>query len=96
MNKQVEFKLLGRDFSISCSEEEEANLLKSVNYLSHKIEEVQNIGNIIGVDKTIIMAALNITHEFINKEGNTDIQTMDYRNKLSNLSSLIDRALDKH
>jgi len=96
MNKQVEFKLLGRDFSISCSEEEEANLLKSVNYLSHKIEEVQNIGNIIGVDKTIIMAALNITHEFINKEGNTDIQTMDYRNKLSNLSSLIDQALDKH
>ncbi len=96
MIKQVEFKLLGRDFSISCSEEEEANLLKSVNYLSHKIEEVQNTGNIIGVDKTIIMAALNITHEFLNKEGISDIHTMDYRNKLSSLSSLIDQALDKH
>ena len=39
--KQLDIKLLGRDFSISCPEEEEANLLKSVNYLSHKIEEIQ-------------------------------------------------------
>ena len=62
--KQVEIKLLGRDFTIACPEEEEANLQKSITYLANKIEEVQKTGNIIGVDKTIIMAALNITHEF--------------------------------
>ena len=83
--KQLDIKLLGRDFSISCPEEEEANLLKSVNYLSHKIEEIQKTGNVIGVDKTIIMAALNITHEFLNQEGGSNIHTMDYKNKLSNL-----------
>jgi len=94
--KQLDIKLLGRDFSISCPEEEEANLLKSVNYLSHKIEEIQKTGNVIGVDKTIIMAALNITHEFLNQEGGSNIHKMDYKNKLSNLGSLIDQALDQH
>ena len=92
--KQLDIKLLGRDFSISCPEEEKANLLKSVNYLSHKIEEIHKTGNVIGVDKTIIMAALNITHEFLNQEGGSNIHTMDYKNKLSNLGSLIDQVLD--
>jgi len=92
--KQLDIKLLGRDFSISCPEEEEANLLKSVNYLSHKIEEIQKTGNVIGVDKTIIMAALNITHEFLNQEGGSNIHIMDYKNKLSNLGALIDQVLD--
>ena len=54
-------------FTIACPEEEEANLTKSINYLAHKIEEIQKSGNVIGVDKTIIMAALNITHEFLNQ-----------------------------
>ena len=92
--KQLDIKLPGRDFSISCPEKEEAILLKSVNYLSHKIEEIQKTGNVIGVDKTIIMAALNITHEFLNQEGGSNIHTMDYKNKLSNLGSLIDQVLD--
>jgi len=46
--KQVEIKLLGRDFTIACPEEEEANLQKSINYLANKIDEVQKSGNIIG------------------------------------------------
>ena len=96
MVKQVEVKILGRDFSISCPEEEEANLIKSINYLTHKIEEIQKNGNIIGVDKTIIMAALNITHELLNQEGGATIHMMEYKNKLSSLSSLIDQTLDKH
>ncbi len=92
--KQLDIKLLGRDFSISCPEEEEANLLKSVNYLSHKIEEIQKTGNVIGVDKTIIMAALNITHEFLNHDVTSSVHIVDYKKKISNLTSLVDQALE--
>ena len=62
--------------------------------MAHKIEEIQMTGHVISVDKTIIMAALNITHEFLNQEGGSNIHTMDYKNKLSNLGSLIDQVLD--
>jgi len=93
--KQVEIKLLGRDFTIACPEEEEANLQKSINYLANKIDEVQKSGNIIGVDKTIIMAALNITHEFLNHDDVTSsVHIVDYKKKISNLTSIVDQALE--
>ena len=92
--KQVEIKLLGRDFTIACPEEEEANLQKSITYLANKIEEVQKTGNIIGVDKTIIMAALNITHEFLNHDVTSSVHIVDYKKKIANLTSLVDKVLE--
>ena len=92
--KQVEIKLLGRDFTVSCPEEEEANLQKSINYLANKIDEVQKSGNIIGVDKTIIMAALNITHEFLNHDVASSVHIVDYKKKITNLTSLVNEALE--
>ena len=94
MTKQIETKILGRDFSVGCPENEEESLLKSINYLNHKIEEIQKTGNVIGVDKTIIMAALNITHEYLNQENNSDIHTIGYKEKLTKLNQILDDALN--
>ena len=81
MTKQIEVKILGRDFTISCPENEEENLQKSISYLKHKVDEIQQSGSTIGVDKTIIKAALDITHEFLNQGDNKDLHTLDYQNK---------------
>ena len=94
MTKQIEANILGRDFSVGCPENEEESLLKSINYLNHKIEEIQKTGNVIGVDKTIIMAALNITHEYLNQGNNADIHTIGYKDKLIQLNQIHDEALD--
>jgi cell division protein ZapA len=94
MTKQIEAKILGRDFSVGCPENEEESLLKSINYLNHKIEEIQKTGNVIGVDKTIIMAALNITHEYLNQGNNSGIHIIGYKDKLSKLNQILDEALD--
>ena len=96
MAKQIEVKILGRDFSIACLENEEDSLMKSINFLNHKIDEVQASGSIIGVDKTIIMAALNITHEYLNKNNNADadVHNLSYKNKLTDFNKLLDSILD--
>ena len=94
MANQLEVKILGRDFSIACPENEEENLKKSINYLNHKIEEIQETGNVIGVDKTIIMAALNITHEYLNQNSNADIHTLSYKNKINDFNKLLDSILE--
>ena len=75
---------------------EEDSLMKSINYLNHKIEEIQSSGSVIGVDKTIIMAALNITHEYLNKNHNADadVHTLGYKNKLTDFNRLLDSILD--
>ena len=82
MPKQIEVNILGRDFNISCPDNEEENLQKSISYLKHKVEEIQESGSVIGVDKTIIRAALEITHEFLNQGDNKDVHTLDYKNKI--------------
>ena len=96
MTKQIEVNILGRDFTISCPENEEENLQKSISYLKHKVDEIQQSGLVIGVDKTIIKAALDITHEFLNKGDNKDLHTLDYQNKITNFNLLIDKALQNH
>ena len=96
MTKQIEVNILGRDFTISCPESEEENLQKSISYLKHKVEEIQQSGTVIGVDKIIIKAALDITHEFLNRGDNTELHTLDYVNKITNFNLLIDKALKNH
>ena len=94
MTKQVDVKILGRDFQIACPNNEEESLVKSIEYLNHKIEEIQKQGNIVGVDKTIIMAALNITHEFLNQNSSSDAHLLSYKNKITDFNRVLDQILE--
>ena len=94
MTKQVDVKVLGRDFQIACPDNEEESLVKSIEYLNHKIEEIQKQGNIVGVDKTIIMAALNITHEFLNQNSSSDAHLLSYKNKITDFNKVLDQILE--
>ncbi len=84
MTKQIEVNILGRDFTISCPENEEENLQKSISYLKHKVDEIQQSGTVIGVDK------------FLNQGDNKTLHTLDYQNKITNFNLLIDKALQNH
>ena len=94
MTKQVDVKILGRDFQIACPDNEEESLVKSIEYLNHKIEEIQKQGNIVGVDKTIIMAALNITHEFLNQNSSSDAHLLSYKNKITDFNKVLYQILE--
>ena len=94
MTKQVDVKILGRDFQIACPDNEEESLVKSIEYLNHKIEEIQKQRNIVGVDKTIIMAALNITHEFLNQNSSSDAHLLSYKNKITDFNKVLDQILE--
>jgi cell division protein ZapA len=61
--------LLGREFRVACPEGEERHLLASVDYLNKKLKEVRDTGKVVGNERIAIMAALNITHEFLSNPG---------------------------
>ena len=70
----VEVNIMGRDFTVSCTDEERLGLMKAVNYLDKKMRDIQSTGKVVGVERIAVMAALNITHELLNaKNGNFDI-----------------------
>ena len=89
----VDVSILGRDFTVSCTEEERASLMQAVNYLDKKMKDIQASGKIVGVERIAIMAALNITHELLSaKHGNFDIG--DYKRRIDLMQERIDEALD--
>ena len=91
MNKNVTIKLLGKEFVIGCPEENEAELMASANYLNNKMQEIRASGKIIGMERIAVMAARNISNEFLSSKVTQREQMED---TMLRLSEKINKSLD--
>ena len=92
--KGVDVNIMGRDFTVSCTEEERPGLINAVNYLDKKMRDIRDSGKVIGVERIAIMAALNLSHELLNsKSGNVDVG--DIKRRISLMQDQIDQACTK-
>jgi cell division protein ZapA len=90
--KPVDVSIMGRDFTVSCTDEERDGLLNAVSYLDKKMHDIRDAGKVIGVERIAIMAALNLSHELLNtKTGDVDIG--DYKRRISAMQNQIDAAM---
>jgi len=90
--KTVDVMIMGREFTVSCTDEERQGLLDAVNYLDKKMHDIRSAGKVIGVERIAIMAALNLSHELLNtKTGDIDIG--DYKRRISAMQNQIDEAM---
>ena len=90
-SKAVDVNIMGREFTVSCTEEERPGLMNAVDFLDKKMRDIRDGGNIIGVERIAIMAALNLSHELLNaKSGNVDVG--DIKRRISQMQDQIDKA----
>jgi cell division protein ZapA len=90
--KPIDIEILGREFTVSCTDDERQGLLDAVDYLDHKMREIRDAGKIVGVERIAIMAALNISHELLNtKSGGVDVG--DIKRRMFNMQTQIDEAI---
>jgi cell division protein ZapA len=90
--KPVDVTILGREFTVSCTDEELSGLMDAVRYLDTKMHEIRDSGKVIGVERIAIMAALNLSHELLNtKTGDIDIG--DYKRRINAMQNQIDEAI---
>lgn len=61
----ITVNILDRDYQIACKSEEKESLLAAAKFLDQKMREIRDRGNVIGIDRIAVMAALNITHDFL-------------------------------
>ncbi len=89
--------ILGKEYMVSCADEERGALQASANYLDKKMREIRDSGKIIGTDRIAVMAALNITYELLeNKSGSEDDKpqnTAKTGERIRNLQNRIEEAL---
>ena len=90
----VTVTILDREYRVACREEDKEALLASARYLSDKMREIRDSGKIVGVDRIAVMAALNITNEFLSEreEHSRARRTTDER--IRALVERIDEALE--
>jgi cell division protein ZapA len=91
-SKTVDVTIMGREFTVACTDEERQGLLDAVNYLDKKMHDIRDAGKVVGVERIAIMTALNLSHELLNtKTGDVDIG--DYKRRISLMQNQIDDAI---
>ena len=90
--KGLQVSIMGREFRVACAPDEQKGLLQAVDYLNGKMQEIKDQGKVTGIDRVAIMAALNISHEFLTTRfGNFDVS--DFKRRMAGIEATLDQAM---
>lgn len=91
--KNIDVSIMGREFRISCPEEEEQGLLEAVSFLDHRMREIRDTGKLVSVERVAIMAALNITNELLTtRTGGIDIGGL--KRRIGHMQERLESAME--
>lgn len=88
----LDVTIMGREFRVACPEEEREGLLQAVSYLDRKMREIRDSGKVIGLERIAIMAALNITHDYLAARP-VQADDREERARIERMVGLLDQAL---
>ena len=91
--KGLSINLMGRDFKVACADGEEKQLLASVDYVNQRIQEIKDSGKVVGTERIALIAALNITHEFLHPRSSKGFDSAELKRRIDTLQAAIDDAL---
>ena len=63
----VQVKIMDKEYQVNCPPSDKEALIKSARYLDENMSKIKGRGNIHGVEKIAVMAALNIPHDMLRK-----------------------------
>ncbi len=88
----IDIRLMDREFKVVCPDGEEKQLLASVEYLNKRIKEIKTNNRTLAYDRLLLLAALNITHEFLSLKT---FDTGSVKRKIADMQATIDNVLAK-
>jgi cell division protein ZapA len=90
--KGLQISIMGREFRVACEPDEKKALLEAVDFLNRKMQEIKEQGKITGLERIAIMAALNISHEFLTTRiGKFDVS--EFKRRMVSMETTLDQAL---
>ena len=63
--KTLDVMIMGKSYRVTCSPDEEKDLLAAVDYVDGRMTEVREGGKTMAVERVAVMTALNIAHELL-------------------------------
>ena len=93
--KSIEVNVLGRSYTVACSDAEHEALLQAVAYLDGKMNEIRKAGKVMGAERIAVMAALNVAHELLSVRLGSGFDLGQAKRRLSAIESQLDVAIAK-
>jgi len=94
-SKGLDVTIMGREFRVACPEDEQQELLASVDYLDKKMREIRDTGKVIGIERIAIMAALNIAHEFLTTRVSPNFDIGEFKRRISSMEAALEQAMSE-
>ena len=92
---RVSVRVLDREYQVACPAEERSDLLDSAEYLDAKMREVRDTGKVVGLDRIVVISALNIANELIKLKQQGSSLDGDVGSRLKALRERVEAALEK-
>lgn len=91
-NSAVDVAIMGREFRVTCPDEEREELFQAVTYLDKKMCEIRDNGKVVGSERIAIMAGLNIAHELLATKVKGGFDMGEFKRRIDNMQMLLDTA----
>jgi len=92
MSKEgVKVVIMDREFTVACKKSEKEDLLEAAAHLDKQLRVVQAQSKVIGLEHTVVLAALNIANELLasRRDGVTDDDALERVRELRQRVSIV-------
>ena len=94
-NARVSVRILEKEYHITCPLEERSDLLDSAEFLNARMREIRDNGNVVGLDRIAVIAALNMANELLRfRKRDNDLES-DVGGRLRILRERVESTLEK-
>lgn len=93
--KPITVTILDKEYIVGCAEDEREALFASVEFLNKKMQEQRDSGKVIGSERIAVMAALNVTHEYLEYRRHNETMSSDIGAGIDRIRSKINSALSR-
>lgn len=92
---RVSVRILEKEYPVACLPEERSELLDSAEYVNAKMREIRDGGNVVGVDRIAVMAALNLAHELLKLRGREEMTDKETGHRVRRMRERVESALSR-
>lgn len=92
---RVSVRILEKEYQVACLPEERSALLDSAELLNARMREIRDAGNVVGLDRIAVMAALNLAHELLKLRNHGDAAQSEVGRKVRQMRERVESMLAK-
>ena len=94
-DNQETIHLLDKEYTVACPSDEREGLLESARRLDSKMREIRTGGKVLGNERIVVMASLNVIFELLQEKQSSSSGTQETELRLKLIQDKLASALEQ-